>query len=232
MPGGWYAEPAEYAASRAALAEALDGGEVIRLRVIANSDSDEDQALKLRARDAVIERFGATLTAADPDTARAMVLENLANIQALVSAVVNGSADAPGGMPAMPAIPVEATFAEEYFPDREYAGMVVPANTYDSLVIRIGEAAGRNWWCVIYPPLCLMTPDTIDAAQAARPTYAAAASLGARPAAGLPTSVADLCGRGGLTRAAARIPPTPTPSPTPVFESVILRWFRSLISNI
>ncbi|MDR2657916.1 MAG: stage II sporulation protein R [Oscillospiraceae bacterium] len=217
-------EPPEMDASRAALSAALEQGSVIRLHVIANSDSDEDQALKLRVRDAVLEAYAPTLAASDPSEARRTILANTRNLQTLAEAVV-----AEYGAEAA----VEVAFAPERFPDREYAGMIVPDGTYDSLIISIGEAAGRNWWCVIYPPLCLLTPDTVAAAEAARPV-AAIADEGVIPAipaaanrARLPRNASDLCKVGKLLPATVPVKRT-----QPVFESTLLRWFRALANNI
>jgi stage II sporulation protein R len=231
-------------ASRAALSAALEQGSVIRLHVIANSDSNEDQALKLRVRDAILEAYASTLAASDPNEARRTILANTHNLQTLAEAVV-----AEYGAEAA----VKVTFAPERFPDREYAGMIVPDGTYDSLIVSIGEAAGRNWWCVMYPPLCLLTPDTIAAAEAAIPVNSVA-DKGVRPSvppvancAKLPQNVSDLCKAGKLLPAAAPVKrPQPIQERIPsgfygyapasrgqrLFESTLLRWFRTLVNNI
>ncbi|MDR0397184.1 MAG: stage II sporulation protein R [Oscillospiraceae bacterium] len=220
MLGGWIAEPYESAASRAALIVAASGDNLIRLHVIANSDSQADQALKLRVRDAVLAEYGSALAASDPRTARETIIASLEGVEACAAAAADE----------LNRVPVSATFAREYFPDREYGGMVVPAGTYDSLIIRIGEAKGRNWWCVIYPPLCLLTPDTIAAAEAARPVKPAGRALAApRSIPGLPDSVSDLYKGGRLIPASMA---AAEPKPEPVFESVILRWIRTLTTHI
>ena len=122
-------------------------GDVIRLHIIAASDSEEDQALKLRVRDAVLETYGSALTAcSDCDAAETEARRLLPEIQSLAETTLRGAGcDAP----------VLATLTEETYPTRDYGTFALPAGTYLSLRILIGEAAGHNWWCVLYPSLCL-----------------------------------------------------------------------------
>ncbi len=120
---------------------------VIRLHVLANSDSDEDQALKLVVRDAVVaesEKLLAEVT--DRATAQAVLEDALPDIKAVAEralAEVGASA------------PVSVTLTEEEYPTREYEQLAFPAGRYLSLRVMIGEAEGKNWWCVLFPPLCL-----------------------------------------------------------------------------
>ncbi|GHU73249.1 hypothetical protein AGMMS49992_11200 [Clostridia bacterium] len=224
-------EPAAVTASRVALESAIEDGSMIRLHVIANSDSDADQALKLRVRDAVLAAFAERLAASSPEMARETILSNLPAIKSVAESTLAQYDDADIIRP------IEVTFAKEHFPEREYAGMVVPDGTYDSLVIRIGEAVGRNWWCVIYPALCLLTPDTVAAAEAARPVPLDAAAVTAisSPVRPVPTDVVGLIGVNyvgsySLPRAAMLSKPQ-AQAAQPVFQSVILRWCLALISK-
>ena len=116
---------------------------MIRLHVIANSDSDADQALKLRVRDAVLTRATELLTQSE-DMADAWVRldTSLPDLERAASAVCGG------------AYPVRAELGEAEFPLKEYDGFALPAGRYPALRVVIGEGAGRNWWCVVYPPLC------------------------------------------------------------------------------
>lgn len=120
---------------------------VVRLHVLANSDAEEDQALKLLVRDAVLRYLSDTsMTAADAEEACALYERCLPGIRetARETLLANGC-DAP----------VQVTLTEEAYPDRVYGKYTFPAGTYRSLRVMIGEAAGKNWWCVLFPPLCL-----------------------------------------------------------------------------
>ena len=120
--------------------------ELFRLQVIAESDSDADQALKLQVRDAMIECAHQLFAQAeDADDAYCLAIQNQrAFEQAAAQVVSEAGADCE--------ICVEV--GEFDFPDRIYGGVVVPAGTYRALRVRLGEGAGHNWWCVLYPTLC------------------------------------------------------------------------------
>ena len=119
---------------------------VVRLHVLANSDSEEDQALKLRVRDRVLERATELLEqSADRQEAEALLRGNLLELE-------NPAAEeiAAAGYD----YPVTAELTDTTFPTREYDGFTLPAGEYLALRIVIGEGAGQNWWCVVFPPLC------------------------------------------------------------------------------
>ncbi len=116
---------------------------VLRLHVIAVSDDDEEQALKLRVRDAVLEELRPLLRdAADAAEAGAIAEENLPAIAAAAEAVSEGR-------------PVSVSLGRERYPLREYGAFRLPAGEYRSLRVTLGEGRGHNWWCVIFPTLCL-----------------------------------------------------------------------------
>ena len=122
---------------------------VIRLHVLANSDSDGDQALKLRVRDSILEAAaGAVGDCGDFDSAKASLEGSL---ESLRLAAENTVADAGYSYP------VEVTLTKESYPTRDYRGVSLPAGEYTSLRVLIGEAAGHNWWCVLFPQLCVVT---------------------------------------------------------------------------
>lgn len=121
--------------------------ELIRLHVVANSDSEEDQAIKLRVRDAVVESLQEAMTqAGDMDRAKAYLQENLPKIQAIANEVL---ADA--GVDADAVV----TLTKEAFDTRYYDTFTLPAGVYEALRITIGEGEGKNWWCVAFPSLCM-----------------------------------------------------------------------------
>ena len=120
---------------------------MIRFHVIANSDSQEDQALKLAVRDQVLAQAedlypeGATLS-----QARAALAANLDRLAEAGQRVVDQAGYS---------YPVTAQLTQCWFPTKEYEDFALPAGNYQALRIVIGEGAGQNWWCVAFPPLCL-----------------------------------------------------------------------------
>lgn len=127
---------------------------VVRLHVLANSDSEEDQALKLEVRDAVLAVTSPLVKDCTSQAEAITVLEaNLPALEAAARAVITeaGRDDA-----------VAVTLGEENYPTRTYENCCFPAGEYISLRVMIGEAAGQNWWCVLFPPLCLSAAEAGD----------------------------------------------------------------------
>ena len=121
--------------------------QVVRLHILANSDSAEDQALKLKVRDAVLDATADWQEeAATPAEALALAEERLPILQAVAQEVV-----AAEGYD----YAVEAEVCRMYFTTRQYDTVTLPAGTYDAVRLSIGEGEGQNWWCVMYPPLCV-----------------------------------------------------------------------------
>ena len=124
----------------------------IRLHVVAGDDGEEAQALKLKVRDACLEAARALLWDCDsPDEAWRRIRENLEVLEA--AAAAEARARGYDG-------PVVAETGVFDFPDRHYGGLFVPAGRYRALRVVIGAGRGRNWWCVLYPTLCL--PEGVD----------------------------------------------------------------------
>lgn len=123
--------------------------EILRLHVIANSDEENDQVLKLKVRDEVL-RMEAKLwkTAENKTQAMDIVKENIDEIEDTAQEIVRENGYN---------YPVNATLTNCYFPTREYENFTLPAGNYDALRITIGEAKGKNWWCVLFPEICLGT---------------------------------------------------------------------------
>lgn len=121
--------------------------ELIRLHVVANSDSDEDQAIKLRVRDAVIDNLQQSMRdVTDVDQAKAYLQENLPKIESLANQVLReaGCEDT-----------ARVSLMPEEFGTRVYDTFTLPSGVYESLRIIIGDGAGKNWWCVVFPSLCI-----------------------------------------------------------------------------
>ena len=121
--------------------------DVLRLHVLAESDSEEDQALKLKVRDAVLaETNGLLADCGSAEDAEEIVQAHSDEILAAAEACVREN----GGECA-----VSLTLGEEAYPRRDYGEVVFPAGRYRSLRVILGEGEGRNWWCVLYPGLCV-----------------------------------------------------------------------------
>ncbi len=119
---------------------------MIRLHVIANSDSDADQALKLEVRDRVLDFTTTVLQrSADMEDAQVRLREELTRIEDIAQREI-----AAQGYD----YPVTVQLASTEFPLKEYDGFSLPAGEYMALRLVIGEGEGQNWWCVVYPPLC------------------------------------------------------------------------------
>ena len=122
--------------------------EILRFHVLANSDSDEDQQLKLRVRtlllDSIYEKLGEN---ASLDDTKEYVLANKDSLEQEAEDYMKAEGyDYPAHM--------EVT--ECYFPSKTYGDMVFPCGTYDAVRVEIGKGKGHNWWCVLYPPLCFV----------------------------------------------------------------------------
>ena len=120
---------------------------VLRLHVIANSDSEEDQALKLKVRDAILvhseELFG---DCQDIDSAIETVGSNIEEIEAIALSVIENEGYS---------YPVSVEIGKEEYPTKNYESFCFPSGNYMSLRIVIGNGNGENWWCVLFPPMCL-----------------------------------------------------------------------------
>lgn len=120
---------------------------VIRLHILADSDSLEDQTKKLRVRDALLEASSEWLTGCEgAGECYAVLTEKLPRIEQTAAAVLREDGCSDG---------VRATLGTAEFPARRYGRVTLPAGRYRSLTVQIGSGEGQNWWCVMYPGLCL-----------------------------------------------------------------------------
>ncbi|MBQ6065336.1 MAG: stage II sporulation protein R [Clostridia bacterium] len=147
-------------------------GDVLRLHVIAASDSEADQAVKLLVRDAVLaegaDLFDGSVTA---DEAQQRLAPFLDRLEKAADRVLREN-----GLP----YAATAQLVNEYFDVRSYEGVTLPAGRYRALKIVLGEGKGKNWWCVMFPPLCL------PAATAEEDAYAVFGGDGAKVVQGEP----------------------------------------------
>lgn len=121
--------------------------QVIRLHVLANSDSEEDQALKLEVRDRVLETTSALLAGeTEPQAAAVLLNQHLDDIAQTAAQEISAQGHDDR---------VEVRLEQTWFPTRQYQGISLPAGNYLALRVLIGAAEGHNWWCVVFPNLCL-----------------------------------------------------------------------------
>jgi stage II sporulation protein R len=129
--------------------------ESIRLRIIANSDSFQDQWLKREVRDAIVAQMNTWVTEIGSyEEAKRLVAQKVPELQQLVDRTIIDRG-----------FSYRATvdFGQVSFPTKLYGSYVYPAGNYQALRVRIGEAKGQNWWCVLFPPLCFIDMSNGDA---------------------------------------------------------------------
>lgn len=119
----------------------------IRLHVIANSDEDDDQRVKLLVRDALLSAVRESMTAASPEEAEKELASLGETLQSEAERALRENGADYGA---------QLIAGEFFFPDREYGGEYYPAGRYKALRVVLGEGEGHNWWCVMFPPLCVI----------------------------------------------------------------------------
>lgn len=125
---------------------------LVRFHVIAVSDDEYEQQLKLRVRDAVLEYISPKLEDAESSSqAREILTAELDNIRETAQAVSEGRG-------------VTVTLTRENYPTKSYEGFTLPAGEYESLRVILGEGQGHNWWCIVFPPVCVSAAqaDTVE----------------------------------------------------------------------
>lgn len=120
---------------------------VLRLHIIANSDSEADQALKLKIRDEILAKTDGLFTDSDNlEAAQNTVKDNLAIFEHIANEVIKENGFE---------YTAKALFGTSEFSTRYYEDFTLPAGEYQSLIITLGEGNGKNWWCVVYPTVCI-----------------------------------------------------------------------------
>jgi len=121
---------------------------LVRLHVVANSDSQKDQALKMMVRDAVLEYMKEKLKDSDSiEETRNVIRENIQNINNIAKTVILEQGEN---------YTVETRLGDFPFPTKSYGDITLPAGYYQALKVVIGNGEGANWWCVLFPPLCFV----------------------------------------------------------------------------
>lgn len=122
----------------------------IRIRVIANSNSLEDQLLKLKVKDKVEKNIYTKLNnTKNINEARFTIQKDISNIDNILSTTIQNKN-------------YKINYGDNYFPEKKLNGITYKPGNYESLVIELGEAKGDNWWCVLFPPLCTIDVKKTD----------------------------------------------------------------------
>lgn len=128
--------------------------EAIRLRVIANSNSQYDQNIKLKVKDQIqIDLYNLLKNTKGIDDARNIINNNINNISNEVKKILEQENYN---------YPFTINFGQNYFPEKTYKGITYDEGYYESLVVTLGSGEGNNWWCVLFPPLCLLEAEESD----------------------------------------------------------------------
>lgn len=121
---------------------------IIRFHIRANSDKEEDQALKLKIRDEILKEMGDKFADTKSiDKSREIILDNMEEMKTIVEGVIKEEKKN---------YDVNISLGQDKFPTRRYGNTVLPTGEYETLLITLGEGRGENWWCVMFPPLCFV----------------------------------------------------------------------------
>lgn len=174
--------------------------QIIRLHVIAHSDTDEDQALKLKVRNEVLAQIQNSLLPADTQTEAETILDRM--IPAIQN-IAQNKIQAEGYN-----YPIRVVMEERYFPAKTYGDLTFPPGSYQALCIEIGNAEGKNWWCVLFPSLCFVNEITAEVPESSK------------------EKLEDSLSEEAYHSLSNQSTPTPSPSVKPEFHSAIYDWFQ------
>lgn len=121
---------------------------IIRFHVLANSDSLEDQQLKMKVRDSIIQDLSPILSETETlEDARVMMVKSFPRMKEVAENTIHANGYQ---------YDVQVSLEPVFFPAKVYGDFTFPAGTYEALRVQIGESKGQNWWCVMFPPLCFV----------------------------------------------------------------------------
>lgn len=116
--------------------------DAIRFRIIANSNSLEDQELKMKIREEIEPVFAQIMDSSNSkEETKKLIDQNMSKIEEIIEQYN---------------VEYTINYGNNYFPEKEYKSIIYPEGNYESLVITLGSGLGNNWWCVLFPPLCLL----------------------------------------------------------------------------
>ena len=125
--------------------------EAIRIRVIANSNSEYDQAIKVKVKTLLQEdMYGLLTNVKDINAARQLIYNSIETEKNRINSLL---------MANNYDVPFNLNYGQNYFPEKNFNGVSYPEGNYESLVVTLGDGLGDNWWCVLFPPICLIEAD-------------------------------------------------------------------------
>ena len=131
--------------------------EAIRIRVIANSNSSYDQEIKFKVKESIeYDMYNILRNTVDLKEARKLIKNNLDTVENNIDTLLQQEKYY---------LPFEINFGLNYFPKKEFKGIIYDEGYYESVVVTLGEGLGDNWWCVLFPPLCMIEAEESTNAQ-------------------------------------------------------------------
>ena len=128
--------------------------DAIRIRVIANSNSDYDQKIKLKVKETLeYDMYNILKNTTDLEEARELINNNLDQVENNIDKTLHKENYK---------LPFNVNFGLNYFPKKEFKGITYDEGYYESVVVTLGEGLGDNWWCVLFPPLCMLEAEETD----------------------------------------------------------------------
>lgn len=122
--------------------------EAIRIRIIANSNSEYDQEIKMKVKEKVeSDMYNLLKDTTDLNEVRQIIKSNLNKVETNIDTILQKEGYK---------LPFEVNFGLNYFPQKEFKGITYKEGYYESMVVTLGEGLGDNWWCVLFPPLCMI----------------------------------------------------------------------------
>ena len=122
--------------------------DAIRIRVIANSNSEHDQQIKDKVKDTLeYDMYNILKNTTDLEEARSLIMINLDNVEKNIDKTLQEEEYK---------LPFKVNFGLNYFPEKKFKGITYDEGYYESVVVTLGEGLGDNWWCVLFPPLCML----------------------------------------------------------------------------
>lgn len=171
---------------------------IIRLHVIANSDTNEDQTLKLEVRDEILSQIQDSLMQADTPAMAGQILETEKD---MIQQIAESKIQAEGYD-----YSVHVAMEWRYFPAKAYGDLTFPPGTYHALCVEIGAAEGKNWWCVLFPSLCFVDETTAEVPEESK------------------KKLEDSLSEEAYDSLSNQSSPKPTQTPKPEFHSAIYDW--------
>ena len=128
--------------------------DAIRIRVIANSNSEYDQEVKMKVKETLeYDMYNILKDTTDLEEARLLIKNNLSSVEENIDKTLQQENYE---------LPFTINFGLNYFPEKEFKGIIYEEGYYESVVVTLGEGLGDNWWCVLFPPLCMLEAEETE----------------------------------------------------------------------